>query len=613
MRNLSNFKKLVIAFSVVITILLIITLYLVFFEDKAIFKLFGDEEISIYVGDQYNELGYIAIDHNGKNLKGDVKVKDNINSDVPGLYKVTYTLKSGLRRYKLVREVEVLEDVIKEVQFKLLGAKVVNISKGKIYTDSGFECIETSTKKDLKNSVKVDTNLNINKQGNYYVKYTLTYKEKTKTLTRLVNVFDETISYKVNNYNLTNKPVTIKITSNIANYAYTVLPNKTIASDSTFSYNFFSNGEYKFYIYDLNKNYEEFKIKITNIDMDPPEGSCKVTLKNKETNYTVDSKDNDLDYIMYDGDKNRKSSELTYKVDHYLREDKVILVDKAGNKTTVECFVSRDYKDPIKPKDGEPVRYKDETNSLKTYIISKDGYFLTRIWMKDPYLQVRKELISGGSTQVPKSLVEQAIGKYNLSKKLVIGANASGICLKNTYYPDMVNRDPSYNLSEPSEYNVYNGKVIRDGLGAVGGEAIYWINANNELKYSNSLVSKPVEERKAFWKDAYEHGIRNTMAFSPVLVENGQAKETWNDYYALRQGFCQLDENNFILVTSGSRRWNLPDFANFMQSLGCQTAVNFDGGGSVALLYKSKYSGNVETLSGNARGVTMALYFTELE
>ena len=141
MRNLSNFKKLVIAFSVVITILLIITLYLVFFEDKAIFKLFGDEEISIYVGDQYNELGYIAIDHNGKNLKGDVKVKDNINSDVPGLYKVTYTLKSGLRRYKLVREVEVLEDVIKEVQFKLLGAKVVNISKGIVYTDSGFECI----------------------------------------------------------------------------------------------------------------------------------------------------------------------------------------------------------------------------------------------------------------------------------------------------------------------------------------------------------------------------------------------------------------------------------------------------------------------------------------
>ena len=74
---------------------------------------------------------------------------------------------------------------------------------------------------------------------------------------------------------------------------------------------------------------------------------------------------------------------------------------------------------------------------------------------------------------------------------------------------------------------------------------------------------------------------------------------------------CQLDENNFISVVSHTKRWNRQDFANFMATLGCKTAVNFDGGGSVALFYKEPNK-EIKTLTGNGRALSNIIYFIEL-
>jgi hypothetical protein len=48
-----------------------------------------------------------------------------------------------------------------------------------------------------------------------------------------------------------------------------------------------------------------------------------------------------------------------------------------------------------------------------------------------------------------------------------------------------------------------------------------------------------------------------------------------------------------------------------MLSMGCQTGTNFDGGGSIALLYKSHNSSKIETITGNGRALTEVGYFTE--
>ena len=100
--------------------------------------------------------------------------------------------------------------------------------------------------------------------------------------------------------------------------------------------------------------------------------------------------------------------------------------------------------------------------------------------------------------------------------------------------------------------------------------------------------------------------------FNPVLVIDGKVQKVSADYYALRNGFFQIVENNFRSIVSDTKKWHKQDFANFMGTLGCKTAVNFDGGGSVALFYKEKNSSNTKTLTGNGRALSSVLYFTEL-
>ena len=66
---------------------------------------------------------------------------------------------------------------------------------------------------------------------------------------------------------------------------------------------------------------------------------------------------------------------------------------------------------------------------------------------------------------------------------------------------------------------------------------------------------------------------------------------------------------NFVFYTtqSGTRDQAIGIFMN----LGCKTAVNLDGGGSVALLYKGRSSSAIETITGNGRHLTEVGYFSE--
>ena len=76
-----------------------------------------------------------------------------------------------------------------------------------------------------------------------------------------------------------------------------------------------------------------------------------------------------------------------------------------------------------------------------------------------------------------------------------------------------------------------------------------------------------------------------------------------------RQAMCQIDKNNFILITGSNL--SRTDLINIMLSANCRTGTNFDGGGSIALLYKSKNSNTIETIIGNGRALTEVGYFTE--
>ena len=98
-----------------------------------------------------------------------------------------------------------------------------------------------------------------------------------------------------------------------------------------------------------------------------------------------------------------------------------------------------------------------------------------------------------------------------------------------------------------------------------------------------------------------------------MLVENHQVV-TQEKSPNIRQGLCQIDKNNFVLITNNSSNRSIGftfyDLANYMVTLGCTTGFNLDGGGSTTLLFKDS-SSNINVLYGNNRKVADILYFHE--
>ncbi len=609
-----KYQKYIFILSFFIIVISIVLIYVKFFESKIVFTLFGDEEVVIYEGNEYKELGYIAISEDGDNVSNKVKVKSNLNVNKVGTYKIKYSVRSLFKVYRKTRTIKVLQDNLKEVNFTLNGSSMVNIKLGSNYSDPKFSCYLKSNMQNLDRYVKITSNLNNKKEGVYEIKYTLAYNGKTKELSRKVYVYKETISYTLSTTALTNKPVTIKFRSNIHNFAYVILPNDNVIYKNEFSYNFYENNKYTFFVFDSLNNYETYTVNIDNIDKTPPSGTCKIVMKNGTTDYTVTSRDEDISKYVYNNEEKYTSTKNTYKVSTYLRNDMVLLVDKAGNKTKVKCDVTKSYEKVIKPSSKDNVVYSSTSDSLVVNIIKKDGYYLSRIWMKDPYLQVKKEMLSLNAKKLvlPKNILKQAINKYNLKSKIVLGGNASGPVMKGSHYSYVAERASYYNLKEPSALLVYNGNIIiNDYKTYAGNTTIYYINGKNQLSYIPIMENNSPIERKIAFENAISSGIYNTFAFNPMLVINGKVQSVSNDYYALRNGFCQINENNFIWVVSDTKKWNKPDFATFMGSLGCVNAANFDGGGSVALFYKEKF-GNIKTLTGNDRSLSSVIYFTEL-
>ena len=98
------------------------------------------------------------------------------------------------------------------------------------------------------------------------------------------------------------------------------------------------------------------------------------------------------------------------------------------------------------------------------------------------------------------------------------------------------------------------------------------------------------------------------------MVENGQASTDTTSMPSpngkpKRQAICQIDGNNFLLITGSEL--SRQDLIDIMLSAKCQTGTNFDGGGSIALLWKSKNSTTIDTVVGNNRDLTEVGYFSE--
>ena len=85
----------------------------VYYKDieKPVINLEGGEEVTVYVGDQYKELGYTVTDNCDKDLKDKVKVEGNVDTSKEGDYVLTYKVADSSSNESFVlRKVKVVDN-----------------------------------------------------------------------------------------------------------------------------------------------------------------------------------------------------------------------------------------------------------------------------------------------------------------------------------------------------------------------------------------------------------------------------------------------------------------------------------------------------------------------
>ena len=136
---------------------------------KYFIQLYGDEAMTIYVGTEYVEQGYVGTDNKKNNLTSEVVVDSNLNTSTVGEYTIVYKLHNT----KKVRTINVVEKPTGYTTIYLKGNLTVYLKIGEAYTEEGYTVIDT-VDSDLTDKVKITNNINNAKEGTYQIVYSVT-------------------------------------------------------------------------------------------------------------------------------------------------------------------------------------------------------------------------------------------------------------------------------------------------------------------------------------------------------------------------------------------------------------------------------------------------------
>ena len=662
--------------------------------------LFGSKTITIEEGKSYVEPGYYAVTKDGE-IKKDVEVTGNeIDTNVPGTYYISYTIGNKKETREVIVEEKDKQEEKKEepisgrITLTLKGESMMVLNKGNEYIEPGYVANDTIDG-DITDKVKIKGEVNTEQVGTYKITYevensNLEKKEVTRTIVVKSDVIDAKVEVSETGY--TNKNVEVKIEVVGDNYSYIKNPDGTITKDKNSSYEIKKNGTYKFIIYDQDNKYIVKEVKINKIDKEEPTGSCKAVIDNGKSKISVSGKDdlsgikNYVYYgdseeltditqasythnkeiytsfvIIYDNAGNNskitcqvdaskstqpidssisctatlkegktyfkvkgnniktykyngeyKGSNSTFVLDKYVRSNNfVVITDNYNRQGKVKCKTTLDTLPPIIPSGSK--KYQADTKTLKINVIKDGGMYLSYIWAKDPVNQLKKSYTSGKS-KLTEYILEDTVKKEDLKNKYILGFNASPPC-NNIYYDKWSSK---YQLKEPSPLMIQNGKVLVNDPNKSSSLFIYYLDDSNQLRYTNRVNNMTVEERKKVYDEIIASGAKNTMTWRPILVDNYKVADLEDEFVKMestrKQAICQLDSNNFIIITSENSKAGVTSYsklASYIQKLGCRVAVEFDAGGSTSLLWKNKGSNDVSRITGGGRQLTSVVYFTE--
>lgn len=187
---MDNKKKKILSIIPIILILVITTMLSIYFKmiddfNKATFKLNGEETITIEVGKEYKEPGYIAI-VNQKDKEKDVKVISNLNVNAIGEYEISYTLDfNKIKKQKeLKRKVKVIDTTPPVLTIE--GKTKITKQVGDNFKVPNYKAID-NIDGNITKKVKVTSNVNTKKAGKYTIKYSVEDSSGNNT-NKIINV-----------------------------------------------------------------------------------------------------------------------------------------------------------------------------------------------------------------------------------------------------------------------------------------------------------------------------------------------------------------------------------------------------------------------------------------
>lgn len=341
--NLFKVKKMLIFLLAGILFLVIIFIIVkardnnsISYENKLYYiTLFGENKMTVYLNEEYDEPGYSGKDDTGKDLTSKVLVVNNIDNSKIGTYKVSYTLGNITKE----RIVNVIEKPIGATNIHLYGDLNVFLYIGEKYVEKGYEVIDSIDGAKLNDQVKINSDVDTSKEGIYKVKYSVVNSSGVTTSSeRTVIVMDREISLLPSNTEDTNNNVKINIYIKDELFDYLLLPDKTQIKERTSSYEVSSNGTYKFIMYNTKGESKEKSITISNIDKEAPSGSCSGTHQNGVTNINVNASDNNgISRYVINGTNYTTN---TIMINEELSNASVTIYDNAGNSKTISCTLT---------------------------------------------------------------------------------------------------------------------------------------------------------------------------------------------------------------------------------------------------------------------------------
>ena len=602
----------IILISLIIAILFVLILIGVnFYQNKVressyIITLIGLENITIYEGEMYTEPGFNARDINGFDKTSLVKVSGNVNGNIVGQYKIVYSINNFFKKNEVTRIVNVIENPLKNISFSLKGGDI-ELNLHDEYIDPGFVCVNKNNI-DCSNDVSVSNNILKNKIGNYTIDYVLKIGSKEKVLTRNVNVTGPRYEYNLDKEQIVNTDVVIKFQSNINNFNYIVTPNGENVYDDLVNYRVAKNGNYKFVVYDKNGVMESVDVLVNNIDKESPKGSCKAIIKGNNTSYSVTATDNGkITKYIHSSYPNNVYNNGSFIINSKIDNGSVLVYDEASNYTKVICDTDYDYIGV-----NSPSIYEYASSTLKYWIEKPtSSHYILHIWMDDAYNQLKTALPSQfGNLETASNILNKEIQNMGYSNKGMVALNGSGF-VSETFDSDFFKRVPAWKNTAVTPIVIHNEKVLRNFTNYVLPEKKYFTyGLTNEgvLKYYPFDDVDNIALNQQTAQSIINEGVKYTFGFRPILVANNKRVVSDGEEDRNRQAIGQIDKNNFVIISSS--QLSLNDIANRMVSLGCHTAVNLDGGGSVNLFYKGN-TNQIVTLRQTNRSLADVLYFVE--